>query len=73
MLRTTDEDDAIATLRFWATGTMTVDGRPCRLATYAASVWLGQKEHVEALDDEHLELLVRYRLAFDAECCRTVN
>jgi hypothetical protein len=38
MLRTTDEDDAIATLRFWATGTMTVDGRPCRLANYAASV-----------------------------------
>src|SRR4029453_425833 len=37
MLRTTDEDDAIATLRFWATGTMTVDGRPCRLANYGAS------------------------------------
>jgi hypothetical protein len=38
MLRTTDEEDMIATLRFWATGTMTVDQRPCRLANYAASV-----------------------------------
>jgi len=38
MLRTTDEEDMIATLRYWGTGTMTVDGRSCRLASYAASV-----------------------------------
>jgi hypothetical protein len=38
MLRTTDEEDMIATLRFWGTGTLMVDGRPCRLASYAASV-----------------------------------
>src|SRR5262245_54929526 len=38
MLRTTDEEDMIATLRFWATGTMAIDGRPCRLSSYAASV-----------------------------------
>jgi len=36
-------------------------------------VWLGQREHVEALDDEGLALLVQYRLAFDAECCKTVS
>jgi hypothetical protein len=38
MLRTTDEEDMIATVRYWATGTITVDGRACRLASYAASV-----------------------------------
>jgi hypothetical protein len=38
MLRTTDEEDMIATVRYWATGTATVDGRACKLARYAASV-----------------------------------
>ena len=38
MLRTTDEEDMIATVRYWATGTATVEGRACKLTSYAASV-----------------------------------
>jgi hypothetical protein len=41
MLRTAAEVDRIATMNYWATGTMTVDGSPCRLKEYKASVnWL---------------------------------
>jgi hypothetical protein len=36
-------------------------------------VWLGQKEHVEALDDDSLQLLVSYRLSFDEQCCKSVS
>ena len=36
-------------------------------------VWLGQKEHIEALDDCQLEQLVAYRLAFDERCCKSVS
>lgn len=38
MLRTIDEEDKIATLRYWAEGTMTAGGRPCTLKTYAVAV-----------------------------------
>jgi hypothetical protein len=36
-------------------------------------VWLGLKAHVEALDDDSLRLLIAYRLAFDAQCCKSVS
>jgi len=38
MLRTGNEVDRIATIRYWATGTMTAQGKPCKLKEYAASV-----------------------------------
>jgi hypothetical protein len=41
MLRTAGEVDRIATMNYSATGTMVVDGRPCTLKQYQASVnWL---------------------------------
>jgi len=38
MLRTGNEVDRIATIRYWATGTLTAQGKPCNLKEYAASV-----------------------------------
>jgi hypothetical protein len=38
MLRTAREIDMILTMEFWARGTLTVEGKPCRLASYRASV-----------------------------------
>jgi hypothetical protein len=38
MLRDTNERDAILTMDWRATGTMTVDGQPCRLANYRSQV-----------------------------------
>ena len=41
MLRTAAEVDRIATMNYWATGTMTADGKTCKLKEYKASVnWL---------------------------------
>ena len=41
--------------------------------TNSYPVWLGKKEHVVELDAEHLQMLVEYRLAFDARCCKSVS
>src|SRR3954470_3207424 len=38
MLRDTDERDAILTMDWRSTGTMTVDGQPCTLASYRGQV-----------------------------------
>ena len=38
MLRTPREIDMILTMELWATGSMRVNGQPCRLANYRASV-----------------------------------
>jgi hypothetical protein len=38
MLRTAQEVDRITTFEIWATGTMNVDGKPCTLKEYRASV-----------------------------------
>jgi hypothetical protein len=38
MLRTLQEEDMIATVRYWATGTVLVDGKPCKLKSYDASI-----------------------------------
>src|SRR6266852_2013200 len=38
MLRGVQEVDALATLELQATGTMQVQGQPCRLTTYRASI-----------------------------------
>lgn len=35
-------------------------------------VWLGRKDHVNALDPEQVYILLQYRLAFDERCCARV-
>ena len=41
MLRTAGEVDRIATMNYWATGTVVADGKPCKVKEYKASVnWL---------------------------------
>lgn len=41
MLRTAAEVDRIATMNYWATGTIVADGKPCKVKEYKASVnWL---------------------------------
>src|SRR5687768_4835482 len=41
MLRTAAEVDRLATMNYWATGTVVADGKPCKVKEYKASVnWL---------------------------------
>jgi hypothetical protein len=48
MLRTAAEVDRIATMNYWATGTMTTDGKACKLKEYKASVnWLHKGMRVD--------------------------
>jgi hypothetical protein len=48
MLRTAAEVDRIATMNYWATGTMIVDGKACTLKEYKASVnWLHKAMRID--------------------------
>jgi|SRR5688572_12929953 len=48
MLRTAAEVDRIATMNYWATGTMTTDGKACTLKEYKASVnWLHKAMRID--------------------------
>lgn len=48
MLRTAAEVDRIATMNYWATGTMTADGKACNVKEYKASVnWLHKAMRID--------------------------
>lgn len=36
-------------------------------------IWLGRKEHVDALGPQEALLLIRYRIAFERAYCLTVH
>ena len=48
MLRTANEVDRIATMNYWASGTIAADGKPCKVKEYKASVnWLAKGMRVD--------------------------